>query len=67
VIEEGVSCCVEFEGGLCQSGIEGFESLVDEAEPAIVDSEIVILDSAFVLIDCGRVLGQHDWTRAGGM
>jgi hypothetical protein len=58
---------VEFEGGLCQSGIEGFESLVGEAEPAIVDSETMILDSAFVLVNIGRVLGQREWTRAGGM
>jgi len=58
---------VEFEGGLCQPGIEGFESLVGEAEPAIVDSKIMILDSALVLVNSGRVLGQREWTKAGGM
>jgi hypothetical protein len=49
------------------SGIEGFESLVGEAKPAIMDSEIMILDSDLVLVNIGRVLGQREWTRTGGM
>ena len=49
------------------SGIEGFESLVGEAKPAIMDSEIMILDSALVIANSGRVLGQREWTKAGGM
>jgi hypothetical protein len=58
VIEEEVSCSVEF---------EEFESLLGEAELTNMDSENVILGSALVLADSGRLLGQHDWAGTGGM